>query len=90
VPCQHFVPYLPQLHSFVQTVGQNLSQDDRLQVYEAIAHVISYMPMAEAALALRQFAVEILAKIEDVVVLPSPTQEEVQTVAGKGCSRMLP
>ena len=46
---QHLVPYLPQLHTFVNTMGDKLGREDILEVCEAIGYVIASMPAADAA-----------------------------------------
>jgi len=78
---QHLVDFLPTLHSFLSGTGAKLVQDDRRQVYEAIAHVISAMPMERAAEFLRTFSLDILGKIHSVVSqrLP-PSKEELLDV----------
>jgi transportin-3 len=55
-----------------------LIQDDRRQVYEAIAHVISAMAMDRAAESLRTFSGDILSLIHDVTVKPDPSKEEIE------------
>lgn len=81
-------------------MGSKLAQDDKVQVYEAIAYVISAMPMEQAANSLRQFALDILAVVHNITSKPSAaTKEELKTAAGmlavirfpmlyaKGCHR---
>ncbi|KAJ7071120.1 armadillo-type protein [Mycena amicta] len=76
---EHLVDFLPQLHTFLSSTGTKLLQDDRRQVYEAIAYVISAMPMARAAESLRTFSVDILAQIHAITLKPNtPTKEELQ------------
>jgi transportin-3 len=58
---QHLIDFLPTLHTFLGTTGWKLVQEDKRQVYEAIAFVISAMPMEEAAKSLRTFSLDILA-----------------------------
>ncbi|KAJ7487507.1 armadillo-type protein [Mycena galericulata] len=78
---QHLVEFLPQLHTFLTSTGPKLVQDDRRQVYEAIAYVISAMPMVRAAESLRTFSVDILAQIHAVTIKPTViTKEELQDV----------
>ncbi|KAI6008265.1 armadillo-type protein [Pisolithus orientalis] len=60
---QHLTDFLPTLHAFLKTTGRKLAQDDRLQVYEAIAYVISAMPMEKAAESLKTFSLDILSQI---------------------------
>ncbi|KAG7099161.1 hypothetical protein E1B28_001032 [Marasmius oreades] len=63
---QHLVDVLPTLHNFLNTSGTKLLQDDRRMVYEAIAHVISAMPMGKAAQSLKTFSLDILSQIHAV------------------------
>ncbi|KAF8898840.1 armadillo-type protein [Infundibulicybe gibba] len=63
---QHLVDFLPTLHTFLGSTGSKLVQDDRRQVYEAIAHVISAMPMERAAESLRTFSLDLLAKVHSL------------------------
>jgi transportin-3 len=73
---QHLESFLPQLHSFVSTTGRKLAQEERSQVYEAIAHVISAMGMDQAAQSLRTFAMDILAAIHAASKPGVTTKEE--------------
>ncbi|KAJ7125671.1 armadillo-type protein [Mycena crocata] len=78
---QHLVDFLPQLHTFLSSTGAKLVQDDRRQVYEAIAYVISAMPMVRAAESLRTFSVDILSQIHAVTTKATvATREELQDV----------
>lgn len=64
-------------------MGSKLVQDDKVQVYEAIAFVISAMPMDQAGQSLRTFAVDILSQVHTVAAKPTPaTKAELQTVGG--------
>ncbi|VDB99715.1 unnamed protein product [Peniophora sp. CBMAI 1063] len=63
---RHLVAFLPQLHAFMTTLGPRLDQEDRKVVYEAIAHVISAMPMEQAAQSLRTFALELLGNVHQL------------------------
>ncbi|KAJ8591523.1 ARM repeat-containing protein [Rhizopogon salebrosus TDB-379] len=63
---QHLIEFLPTLHTFLTTTGAKLAQDDRRQVYEAIAYVISAMPMDKAAESLRTFSLDILSQIHTI------------------------
>jgi len=77
----HLVDFLPQLHTFLNTMGSKLIQEDKIQVYQAIAYVVSAMPMEQAAQSLRTFALDILTQVHTITVKTSPpTKEElVQT-----------
>ncbi|WVR06683.1 hypothetical protein IAU60_003715 [Kwoniella sp. DSM 27419] len=63
---QHLVPFLPQLHQFVQSVGDKLDQADMVEVCEAIGYVISSMPAQDAAQALQQFCQPLMQRIQTV------------------------
>ncbi len=71
------------LHTFLKTTGSKLIQDDRRQVYEAIAHVISAMPMERAAESLRAFSLDILSLVHEVTVKPNPTKQEIDQAGGE-------
>lgn len=79
---QHLVDFLPTLHNFLNITGHKLLQDDRRQVYEAIAHVISAMPMERAGETLKTFAIDIVSKIHAVANKTEPAaKEELQEVS---------
>ncbi|KAI9060580.1 ARM repeat-containing protein [Trametes sanguinea] len=75
---RHLVEFLPQLHSFLANMGNKLVQDDKVQVYEAIAYVISAMPMEQAAQSLRTFSLDILEHVHALTAkTTTPTKEEL-------------
>jgi transportin-3 len=81
---QHLADFLPTLHAFLGTTGSKLVQEDRRQVYEAIAYVISAMPMERAAESLRAFSLDILAQVHTITNKPTvPTKQELQDVSSK-------
>jgi transportin-3 len=53
-----------------------LVQEDRRQVYEAIAYVISAMPMEKAAESLRTFSLDILSQIHAVTGKTTPITKQ--------------
>ncbi|KAI9461827.1 armadillo-type protein [Boletus coccyginus] len=78
---QHLVDFLPTLHTFLKTTGFKLVQDDRRQVYEAIAFVISAMPMEKAAESLRSFSFDTLSQIHSVTGKTTPiTKQELKEI----------
>jgi transportin-3 len=80
---QHLVDFLPTLHTFLNTTGTKLVQDDRREVYTAIAYVISAMPMDRAAHSLRAFSADILAQVHALVGLTTPpSKEDIRKVCG--------
>lgn len=68
----HLVEFLPTLHAFLGTTGNKIAQEDRKQVYEGIAHVISAMPIEAAAESLRTFSFEILAQVHKANTQTTP------------------
>jgi len=81
---QHLADFLPTLHAFLGTTGSKLAQEDRRQVYEAIAYVISAMPMERAAESLRTFSLDILAQVHAITNKPTvATKQELQDVSSK-------
>ncbi|PPQ62738.1 hypothetical protein CVT24_000432 [Panaeolus cyanescens] len=85
---QHLTEFLPMLHTFLTSVGPKLQQEDRRQVYEAIAYVISAMPMARAAESLKTFSVDILAQVHAFAnKTTAPTKAEIEEV-GNGLENL--
>jgi transportin-3 len=81
---QHLTDFLPTLHTFLTTTGTKLVQDDRRQVYEAIAYVISAMPMNSAAESLKTFSLDILAQVHALSTKTTPpTKVEIDEVGSK-------
>lgn len=82
VEIQHLVPYLPQLHTFLTTIGPSLAHDDVIQVSEAIAFVLSFMPVEDAAAGLRTFAMPMIQKAHDLTQKQGvPSRAELDVVA---------
>jgi len=58
-----------------------LAQDDKRQVYEAIAHVISAMPMERSAESLKAFSLDIIGQIHAVASKHTvASQDEIHIV----------
>ena len=58
-----------------------------LQIYEAVAYVISSMPMEEAAQSLKTFSTDILSKIHAVLNKPAvATKDDLQLIIGEDTS----
>lgn len=77
---QHLVPYLPQLHTFLATVGPTLEHEDVIQVTEAIAFVLSFMPVGDAASALRTFAMPLIQSIHNITSKSSEASKDELTL----------
>ncbi|THV07689.1 ARM repeat-containing protein [Dendrothele bispora CBS 962.96] len=72
---EHLVDVLPTLHTFLNTTGSRLCQEDKVQIYEAIAFVISAMPMEKAAESLRTFSLDLLAVVHNVATSPTTAND---------------
>ena len=65
-------------------MGSKLNQEDTLQIYEAVAYVMSSMPMEEAAQSLKTFSTDILSKIHAIINKPTvATKDELQLLVSK-------
>ncbi|OCF35078.1 transportin-3 [Kwoniella heveanensis BCC8398] len=79
---QHLVPFLPQLHSFVLSVGDKMDQADMVEVCEAIGYIISSMPAETAAQALQQFCEPLIQRIQAVATAEGEVSKpDLQKVA---------
>ena len=77
----HLITFVPTLHDFIKTVGPKLAQDDLVQIYEAIGHVLVSMPMEECARWVKTFALEILQSVHIVAVRPTQaTKDELRAI----------
>ncbi|GAA5899857.1 hypothetical protein JCM5296_006198 [Sporobolomyces johnsonii] len=63
----HLVPFLPQLHTFLQNVSSKLGREDLLDLAAAIAHIIAAMPASEIPQALSTFTMPNLEIVHSVV-----------------------
>ncbi|KAF9044615.1 ARM repeat-containing protein [Hymenopellis radicata] len=79
---KHLTDFLPTLHTFLQSSGAKLHHEDKVQVYEAIAHVISAMPMDTAASSFRQFSDDILSELLAVTNKAAVTKDQMASVCG--------
>ncbi|KIY71002.1 ARM repeat-containing protein [Cylindrobasidium torrendii FP15055 ss-10] len=77
---KHLTDFLPTLHVFLNSpAGKGLHPLDQGLVYEAIAFVISAMPMASAAESLRLFAMDIFGKLHEVTNATAVSKEEMKS-----------
>ncbi|GAA5924291.1 mRNA transport regulator MTR10 [Sporobolomyces koalae] len=72
----HLIPFLPQLHTFIQTVSTKLAAEDLLDLTAAIAHIIVAMPPAEIPQTLSTFAMPNLEIVHAVVQQPNPASQD--------------
>ncbi|CAE6491649.1 unnamed protein product [Rhizoctonia solani] len=77
---RHLTSYFAQLHSFVQTISPKISQSDRVEIYEGIAHVISAMSLQDAGTALKQMSLELLQKIHEAASAPSASKVQTDAI----------
>ncbi|GAA5861972.1 hypothetical protein JCM1840_006893 [Sporobolomyces johnsonii] len=63
----HLVPFLPQLHTFLQNVSSKLGREDLLDLAAAIAHIIAAMPASEIPQALSTFTMPNLEIVHSAV-----------------------
>ncbi|EJU01005.1 ARM repeat-containing protein [Dacryopinax primogenitus] len=61
----HLVSYLPQLHQFLQTRGQQMHQEDVMSIYDGVAWVLSSLPVSEAAAGLLQFSTPLIQQVAE-------------------------
>lgn len=73
---QHLVSFLPQLHTFYQTVSSTLGKDDMTELSGALAHIIAVMPAPEASQALQTFCMPLVEKMHNMVAQKVPLQQE--------------
>ena len=53
-----------------------------MHLYEAVAHVISAMPISQATQTLQTFSAHLLGQIQAILTKPSPTKQETEVIAG--------
>jgi transportin-3 len=76
----HLVPFLPQLHNFIQTVESKLGAQDLLDLAAAIAHIIAVMPPVDAPQALSTFCMPIVEIVHSVANKSTPaTKDELRS-----------
>lgn len=79
----HLVPFLPQLHTFIQTVSSSgrLGGDDLLDLSAAIAHILQAMPASEVAAALSTFVMPNVELVHATVAQDQPaTKDQLRRV----------
>lgn len=70
---RHLVPYLPQLHLFLQTVTARIGAEDLLDLAAAMAHIIVVMPSGEQARALSSFVMPDVELVHALANKPAGT-----------------
>ncbi|GAA5979043.1 hypothetical protein JCM5350_004214 [Sporobolomyces pararoseus] len=72
----HLIPFLPQLHTFIQSVSTKLAAEDLLDLTAAIAHIIVAMPPNEIPQTLSTFAMPNLEVVHAIVQQPTPASRD--------------
>ncbi|KAM0788019.1 hypothetical protein ACM66B_006218 [Microbotryomycetes sp. NB124-2] len=81
---RHLVGYLPQLHSFLQTVSTKLPAEDLLELSEAMAHIVTQVPMAERPQAVGMFVtpnIEVVHALTSSGTATSPPSKQEMRLA---------
>ncbi|WWC63014.1 uncharacterized protein I303_105612 [Kwoniella dejecticola CBS 10117] len=76
---QHLVPFLPQLHTFINSVGDKLDQTDMVEVCEAIGYVISSMDPPQAAQALKEFCQPLIQQVQSILAVEGQADKTQMT-----------
>ncbi|CAO1619937.1 unnamed protein product [Parajaminaea phylloscopi] len=74
----HLVPYLPQLFSFLASVGDRLEPDDLITMAGGIGHIVSTMSAEQAPSAMMQFSQPALELIGSVAASPNASRLELK------------
>ncbi|GAA6029887.1 hypothetical protein JCM8097_009154 [Rhodosporidiobolus ruineniae] len=77
----HLVPFLPQLHTFIQNVSPKLGGEDLLDLTAAIAHIIVAMPPAEMPATLSTFVMPNVELVHAFAASPSPSKDDTRKAA---------
>ncbi|EJD55376.1 ARM repeat-containing protein [Auricularia subglabra TFB-10046 SS5] len=85
---KHLTSFVPTLHTFIKTVGPKMQQEDLVQLYEAVAHVLASMPMEDNARWLRTFALEILHDVHAVATKPTQASKDETKRVAEGLERL--
>ncbi|GAA5914269.1 hypothetical protein JCM6882_003675 [Rhodosporidiobolus microsporus] len=72
----HLVPFLPQLHTFIQNVSPKLGGEDLLDLTAAIAHIIVAMPPAEMPQTLSTFIMPNVELVHAVAAQDAPATKD--------------
>jgi transportin-3 len=84
----HLVPFLPQLHTFIENVSPKLGGEDLLDLTAAIAHIIVAMPPAEMPQTLSTFVMPNIEFIHSVVAQETPASKDQLRKAGDALERI--
>ncbi|KDE02798.1 hypothetical protein MVLG_06657 [Microbotryum lychnidis-dioicae p1A1 Lamole] len=82
---QHLVPFLPDLHAFVQGIANKIAPEDLLDLSAAIAHIIAAMDPATAPQALSTFC---MPNVEVVHQLTQATANATKDELRSACDAL--
>ncbi|WFD30101.1 Nuclear import receptor [Malassezia sp. CBS 17886] len=80
---EHLNPFLPQLLAFFRTMCTRLAVDDLLSVAEAVAHVITALPPAQATETLLAFTQPLLEGLHAVSMQTAPDRAALMQAADR-------
>ncbi|BGP13168.1 hypothetical protein JCM10213_000252 [Rhodosporidiobolus nylandii] len=72
----HLVPFLPQLHTFIETVSPKLGGEDLLDLTAAIAHIIVAMPPADMPQTLSTFIMPNVELVHTLAAQEAPASKD--------------
>ncbi|KAK4333544.1 mRNA transport regulator MTR10 [Rhodotorula toruloides] len=73
---EHLVAFLPQLHTFIQTVSSKLKGEDLLDLCAAIAHILIAMPPSQIPSALSTFLMPNVEIVHALVSQDAPAAKD--------------
>ena len=80
---ESLLPLFPQLLDFYGSVKKELAVDDLLAVVEALTHVVTAMPPAEAAQSLLFMAQPLLEEVHEVAAMPAAPKPALMRAADR-------
>lgn len=85
---EHLVPFLPQLHTFIQSVSAKLNGEDLLDLSAAIAHILQAMPPADVAQALSTFVMPNIELVHGIATQEQPASKDQLRKAADALERV--
>ena len=72
------IPYLPQLHTYLQDLDARLPPDDLLTISQGIAHIIAAMPTPDAIQSLTLFCNPLLEQVFRICSQPQVDRSQMK------------
>ncbi|BGP37073.1 Nuclear import receptor [Rhodotorula kratochvilovae] len=85
---EHLVAFLPQLHTFIQTVSGKLGGEDLLDLSAAIAHILLAMPSSAVAGALSTFVMPNIESVHTLAAQEAPASKDQLRKATEALERV--